>query len=602
MYWRGWQLVDIATDLDVKYKTLTSWKSRDKWDEATPVQIVEDRLEAKIATYLDKEPFTEGDMKRVDFLTRQMERTARIRKYGESGKESDLNPKIGKRNDDAAKAKRARTRNNHLTREDWQALLDDFHARNFDHQARWWLRRDQRTRKILKSRQVGATWYFAREAMAKIGEAVMDGEQPRNQLFLSASKRQAMKFRREIVGWVKRVTGVELRGDPIMLDFGGLVDGEGEEIELDPVALYPMSSNSKTAQGESGDFYFDEFFWAAGFAELRKVAAAVATHKIYKRTYFSTPSTKTHGAYAFWSGEEWNDGRAKDKQRPFDTSHKALKDGGLMPDGSWCQVVTIDDAITGGMGELIDADDLRAECSEEEFRNLYLCEFVDDGQSSFPWSRLAPARVDSFYKWRDFSPAKLDIPGGRPFGEKPVWIGYDPNKQGRDDAALAVIAPPDQPGVGKFRILDKYRLNDRDFQGQADFIQEIADIYNVADIGIDTSGHGLAVHEIVKRWFPTVRRIDYSVAVKTALVMKAQNLFRSGRVEFDQGWTDLMQAFMAIHPSLTGTGKSVTYVAARNGQIGHADIAMACMHAFINEPLDIERAAKGGGGRVVISE
>ena len=603
LYWRGWSLTAIAAELGVIYQTLASWKKRGAWDDASPRQIIEDRIEAKIASYLDKPDFSEGDMKRVDFLMRQMERSARIAKFEQSGKASDLNPKIERRNDDAAKAKREEKRRNFLTRDQWQALLDDFHEKNFAYQAAWWEQRDQRTRKILKSRQIGATWYFAREALAKIAEAVLAGQQPRNQIFLSASKRQALKFKRELVSWVKRVCDVDLAGDPIMIDFGGLTDAEGEPLSLDMVGLYPISTNSNTAQGESGDFYFDEFFWVHGFAQLRKVAAAMATHKIFKRTYFSTPSTKTHEAFAFWSGEEWNSGKPKSKQRAFDCSHKNLAGGKIMPDGSWCQVVTLEDAIAGGLGELVDIEELRAESSEDEFRNLYGCEFVDDATSSFPWARLAPARVDSFFSWRDFRPALLDIPGGRPFGDKPVWLGYDPNKQGRDDAALAVIAPPDQLGVGKFRILDKYRLNDLDFQGQADFIRSVADRYNVTDISIDTTGHGRAVFEIVKRWFPNVRAIEYSVATKTALVIKGQSLFRSGRVEFDQGWSDVMQAFMAIRPALTGSGKGVTYTASRNGQIEHADIAWAILHAFSNEPLDIAAAIDAGGvDQVVFSD
>ena len=69
---------------------------------------------------------------------------------------------------------------------------------------------------ILKSRQIGATFYFAREALV---DAIKTG---RNQIFLSASQRQALKFRREIAGWVKKVTGVELKGNPVMIDFTGL--------------------------------------------------------------------------------------------------------------------------------------------------------------------------------------------------------------------------------------------------------------------------------------------------------------------------------------------------------------------------------------------
>ncbi|HEY9092024.1 terminase large subunit domain-containing protein [Parasphingorhabdus sp.] len=578
LYWRGWSVTEIADELSIKRTTVSSWKTRDKWDNSAPLTIIEDRIEARIAAYIDKPDFNEGDMKRVDFLMRQLERGARIRKYEETGKEADLNPKINARNDEKAEAKRAEKRKNFLTDEQWDLLEADFHEKNFGHQNIWWEQRDQRTRKILKSRQTGATWYFAREAMMKIREGYLNGN-ARNQIFLSASKRQVLIFRRYIVAWVKKVTGVDLKGDPIMIDLG-----EGHE----PVGLYFLSTNAQTAQGEHGDFYFDEFFWVHGFAELNKVAAAMATHKMYKRTYFSTPSTITHEAYAFWSGEQWNKGKAKGKQKRFDVSKRALSAGAIMPDGSWCQILTLADAIKGGMSEFFDEEELRAELSEEEFANLYECEFIDDSASSFPYSMINPARVDSFYKWRDFLPA-----APRPFGNHPVWIGYDPNKNGRDDAALAILAPPKSAG-GKFRVLEKLRLNGLDFQGQADAIKKAAARYNVTDISIDTTGAGQAVFELVKQWFPTTRRIEYSVAVKTALVLKAQNIFRNNRIEFDSGWSDVSASFMAIRPTVTG-GNKVTYTANRNGQIGHADIAWAIMHALSNEPMNAALAGSGGG-------
>lgn len=584
LYWRGWTVQQIAEDRDIPRSTVASWKSRDKWDHASPVQIIEDRIEVRVAAYADKPDITEGEMKRVDFWMRQMERAARIRRFDKTGKEVDLNPKIRARNDEKAVAKRAEKRKNFLTDEQWDLLEEDFHEKNFAHQEAWWEQRDQRTRKTLKSRQTGATWYFAREALMKIREGFIDGN-ARNQIFLSASKRQVLIFRRYIVAWVKKVTGVDLTGDPIMIDLG-----DGHE----PVGLYFLSTNAQTAQGEHGDFYFDEFFWVHGFAELNKVAAAMATHKIYKRTYFSTPSTVTHEAYAFWSGEQWNKGRAKGKQKRFDVSKKALAAGALMPDGSWCQILTLAQAVKGGMADFFDEEELRAELSDEEFANLYECEFIDDSASSFPYSTINPARVDSFYKWRDFSPA-----AHRPFGDQPVWIGYDPNKNGRDDAALAIIAPPKSAG-GSFRVLEKLRLNGLDFQGQADAIKKAASRYNVTDISIDTTGAGQAVLELVKHWFPMVRKIEYSVAVKTALVLKGQNIFRNGRIEYDSGWSDVSASFMAIRPTMTG--KTVTYTAKRNGEIGHADIAWAILHALSNEPMNAEMAGSNGGTVVFLDD
>lgn len=601
LYHRGWLVKQISDEMAVPYATVAAWKRRDGWDQDAPIAVVEDRLEAQIATLLDKEPFTEGDMKRVDFMMRQLERSARIRKYDKTGREGDLNPKIANRNDEPAKAKRAEKRKNFLTIEQWQQLLDDFEEWRFEYQDLWWDQRNQRTRKIRKSRQVGATVYFSREALAKVAEAVLAGEQPRNQIFLSASERQALKFRREIYKWVRKVTGVELKGKIIEIDFVGQYpdDEEGNPTgtALESTGFYFLSTNSATAQGESGDFYFDEYAWVHGYAELAKVASGMATHKIYKKTYFSTPSTKTHESYAFWSGEEWNKGRAKGDQQPFDISIRNLRRGAIMPDGSWQQSLTIHDACAMGLDKLVDVAELRREYSEDAFRNLFECEDVDDAESSFPYARLAPARVDSFLKWRDFHPALIDIPGGRPFGDRPVWLGYDPNKQGRDDAALIVLAPPETPG-GKFRVLEKYRLNGRDFAGQADFIREVAKRYNVTDISIDTTGSGQAVLELVSHWFPLVRKIEYSVASKTALVIKAQHVFRAGRIEFDAGWTDLMQALMAIRPTLTASQKGVTYVARRNGEIGHADVAWALLHALSNEPLDVGTDSEAAGGTV----
>jgi hypothetical protein len=43
----------------------------------------------------------------------------------------------------------------------------------------------------------------------------------------------------------------------------------------------------------------------------------------------------------------------------------------------------------------------------------------------------------------------------------------------------------------------------------------------------------------------------------------------------------------------------VTYVAKRNGEVGHADIAWALLNALSNEPLDVTTAAEGASGATV---
>ena len=82
------------------------------------------------------------------------------------------------------------------------------------------------------------------------------------------------------------------------------------------------------------------------------------------------------------------------------------------------------------------------------------------------------------------------------------------------------------------------------------------------------------------KFFPAAKSINYSVEVKTRLVLKAKNVIGKGRLEFDAGWTDLAHAFLAIRRTLTASGRNVTFDAGRNEETGHADLAWACMHAL----------------------
>ncbi|UJB17554.1 MULTISPECIES: terminase gpP N-terminus-related DNA-binding protein [Lysobacter] len=183
LYWQGWRVTDIAQSLGLKRTTVESWKTRDAWDDAPPIARVEVSIEARLTQLVLKEVKTGGDYKEIDLLGRQIERLARVRRYGEpGGHEGDLNPNIERRN---AKPKRKPVRN--AFSDDQKAqLLRTFDQQLFGYQRVW--RKaglTERIRNILKSRQIGATFYFAREALV---DALETG---RNQIFLSASKKQA---------------------------------------------------------------------------------------------------------------------------------------------------------------------------------------------------------------------------------------------------------------------------------------------------------------------------------------------------------------------------------------------------------------------------
>ncbi|MFP0273697.1 terminase large subunit domain-containing protein [Acinetobacter baumannii] len=556
LYWCGWKITEIAEVLDEKERTVQAWKTRDDWEKTKPENRVAQAIEARLITLIFKSKKSSGDMKEVDLLMRELERLARIERYRDTGKESDLNPNIQNRNAVAKKQKKPNT----FTEQEVEILITAFEENLYDYQWDWYRAGNQRTRAILKSRQIGATYYFAREAFI---DALKTG---RNQIFLSASKAQAHIFKTYIQQFAFEHTGVELKGDPIIL-------GNNQ------ANLTFLGTNARTAQGHHGNFYFDEFFWTYGFNELNKVASGMAMHKKWRKTYFSTPSTMAHQAYAFWTGERYNKGRPKDQRLNIDVSHDALKRGRYCEDKIWRQIVTILDAENGGC-DLFDIDELRFEYSAEEFANLLMCQFIDDGASIFPLNMLQACMVDSWEAWsEDYKPFHI-----RPLASRPVWVGYDPAETG-DSAGLVVVAPPSVAN-GKFRILERHQFRGMDFKAQAEQIRQITLRYNVTYIGLDTTGMGTGVAQLVRQFFPALTTFSYSPEVKTQLVLKTLDVIRNGRLEFDAGHTDIAQSLMSIKKTLTASQRQMTFTAGRSEEIGHADLAWALMHAVYNEPLE----------------
>ncbi|HBQ3047651.1 TPA: terminase ATPase subunit family protein [Klebsiella quasipneumoniae subsp. similipneumoniae] len=555
LYWQGFSVPQIAEMLQTKRPTVQSWKQRDQWDETAPLNRVESTLEARLIQLYAKPNLTPHDFKVADFLARQMERFARINRYGQTGNEADLNPNVANRN----KGDRKKPTKNFFSDEAIEKLEEIFFAESFEYQLRWHRAGlEHRIRDILKSRQIGATFYFSREALL---HALKTGH---NQIFLSASKTQAYVFREYIIQFARRVD-VDLTGDPIVIGNNG-------------AKLIFLGTNSNTAQSHNGDLYVDEIFWIPNFQKLRKVSSGMASQSHLRSTYFSTPSTLAHGAYPFWSGELFNRGRARASERvDIDISHDALAAGVACPDGQWRQIVTIEDALAGGC-TLFNLEQLQRENSVDDFRNLFMCEFVDDKASVFPFEDLQRCMVDSLEEWEDFAPF-----ADNPFGSRPVWVGYDPSHSG-DSAGCVVLAPPVVAG-GKFRILERHQWKGMDFATQAESIRQLTEKYNVEYIGIDATGLGIGVFQLVRSFYPAARDIRYTPEMKTAMVLKAKDVIRRGCLEYDVSATDITTSFMAIRKTMTSSGRSATYEASRTEEASHADVAWATMHALLNEPL-----------------
>lgn len=554
------------------------WIAKGGWDEMLTDEEPLAAVSRRITLLLEKPgTLAKGELDELDRLTTLRERLQkqaarpapvlaevpaemRDSQGGERGRR-DRGDRGGKRRE-----KKLKNDISELTEADF---LEKFTSKMFAYQQELFAAKRNpltaRIRNILKSRQIGLTYYFAAEAFM---DAVLTGD---NQMFLSASRAQAEIFRSYIVTFAAEWFGLELKGNPITLSKDGKPWAE----------LRFLSTNSATAQGHHGHVYIDEYFWIRDFAKLDGLAGAMASHAKWRKTYFSTPSAVTHQAYPFWTGEEFRNSKRGKKLAKNWPSEAQIHAGALCPDGQWRKVITLEDAIAGGCN-LFDIDRLRLENDEERFAQLYMCKFIDSTQSVFSLADLERCYSDRAL-WADYDP---DPKAERPFGNSPVWLGYDPSRT-RDDATCVVVAPPLEQG-GKFRILEKHSWRGHSFTYQASQVKRLCERFNVQHIGIDVTGVGYGVFDLVRDFYPRATPIHYSLEAKNSLVLKAQDTIQGSRIEWDAGWNDIAAAFLTIKRGATASGQ-ITYSASRTDATGHADIAWAVMHALANEPLNTNK-------------
>ncbi|MEZ7176034.1 terminase family protein [Pseudomonas mosselii] len=581
LYLRRASVKEIQAHLKLpNVRIIYYWIRQGSWDEMLTDEEPVTAVSRRITLILDKtEPLTKGELDELERLTTVRERLIKqssrppATAANDTAAGADQDEQRGQRRERHDSGQRERSSGKGRKREKVQKndisqltevdFLDKFISKMYRYQQELFEAKQnlltRRVRNILKSRQVGLTYYFAGEAFM---DAVLTGD---NQVFLSASRAQSEIFRSYIIGFARSWFNIELTGNPIILSNGA--------------KLQFMSTNASTAQGYNGHVYIDEYFWIRDFDKLSNVASAMGTHKKWRKTYFSTPSAVSHKAYPFWTGEGFRNSKIGKKTAGDWPGEAAYTQGALCPDGQWRKTITLDDAIAGGC-DLFDVEQLQLEYNEDVFQQLFYCKFIDSTQSAFALKDLERSYSD-LSLWDDFNPDDA-----RPFGNRPVWVGYDPSRT-RDDATCVVVAPPDEPG-GKFRILEKHSWRGQSFTFQAAQVKKITERFNVQHIGIDTTGVGYGVYDLVKDFYPRVMQIHYSLETKTRLVLKAQDVIQAGRIEWDAGWTDIAQAFLTIKRGTTNGGQ-ITFSASRTEATGHADVAWSIMHALYNEPLNTNK-------------
>lgn len=277
LYLRRYTPAEIATELNLPNRRIVYyWAEKGNWQDLLSHESVLDAINRRIILLSERNNKTVFEQEELDrLINHHIKLMAQQNKHAEKlaqAKVQQSGYSNDNESDDGEPRKKKRYRKNdisELTEEQFQQFADKM---LFGYQKHLRNNIKKSIRNILKSRQIGATWYFAFEALEN---AVLTGDP---QIFLSASKPQAEVFRSYIVNIAEQFFGVTLTGNPIRLS-------NGAELRF-------LSTNKNTAQSYSGHLYCDEYFWVPNFKHLNEVASAMATHDKWRTTYFSTPSSK----------------------------------------------------------------------------------------------------------------------------------------------------------------------------------------------------------------------------------------------------------------------------------------------------------------------
>ncbi len=192
--------------------------------------------------------------------------------------------------------------------------------------------------------------------------------------------------------------------------------------------------------------------------------------------------------------------------------------------------------------------------------------------------------------WQDHNPD-----AARPFGDRPVWGGFDPARSG-DLSCFVIIAPP-MYAAEKFRVLKVINWKGMNFRYQARQIELLFKKYNFTYLGVDVTGIGQGVFDNIQHFAMRVAvAIRYDMNTKNQLVLKAADVVESQRIEWDKNLKEIPASFMAVRRTTTQSGNAMTFVADRSQDTGHAEAFWAITHALHNEPLNYENKPKSRWG------
>lgn len=511
----GVPITEVAKDLDINRGTLNNWLNKSK-DNVVVDSSVEG-LQKQIETLSKRSP-TEANARKLAMLTKSLDRLEKKSKKIE--KKQKVKPTLIQ--SEEVKALKAKM------------LQDDYGL--YAYQKKF-IEDDSRFRLWLKSRQIGATYGCA-------GECLIDSMGGMDQLILSASETQALKWHGEIHKHAQKL--------------GIVLTGSTSEIKTPAgTTIYIFANNFRTIQGFSGSVWMDEFawyinpkrIWEAFIPSITSVKAGETQARI---TILSTPFEQGALFHAL----------VQDTQKYYMFSrHKT----------------TIHDAVKDGLD--VDIQVLRDLFDEDSWAMMYECQFVDDESSFFPISLIKSCVKDYGY----YAPNVQNV----------LWSGYDIGRT-KD---ISVLSALDKVGEGYvLAIQDTYRK--MKFEAQKTAIRDHLNVYLKSNMRIDRTGIGMDLAEGMESRYPNrVEGVYFTASSKEMMVLNIKKMFEEKLITIPNDPTLIAD----IHAIKRKAGqKRMLYDADRNAH-GHADRFWSL--ALAAKKLDFLERGEGGeskGGAVIL--
>jgi len=375
-------------------------------------------------------------------------------------------------------------------------------------------------------------------ALEAVMSAYFDG---RDQVIVSASERQAAEVMDKCARFTRLFEGFPVKDSP---PTRVIAESKSELRFSNRAKILSLPQNPDTVRGFTGNVFLDEFAHHQNDRELYESVFPIAT-KGYNLRIISTPLGQSGLFYDIWS----NQNRYPDFWR-FKYNIYEAKESGLE----------------------VDIEPLRKNFDEEGFRQEYLCEFVDETSSYFPYALLRSCVGDETGT------------GGT------HYLGVDIGRK-RDLTVIYVLSKLGD----KLYTKRMEELAGVDFETQRLIISQIIREENVQRGCVDSSGMGMQLAEELKHEFAFIEPVIFTNDVKERLVVRAKRMLEEKLIQIPNR-SKLIADCHSIKKIVTPSN-NIRFDAIRT-DIGHADrfwaLALAVeaaenyVMAAVSEPFEDE--------------